>query len=87
MSEEAMTENGPGAEDIERWLAELVGSVLDVPARHIDVQMRFDRYGIDSAVGVSLISELEKYLDRELDPMLIYDFPTIRALARHLAGG
>jgi acyl carrier protein len=72
------------AADVERWLARLVGELVGVPAETIDVGARFDRYGLDSAAAISVTVELEKYLGRELEPTLVYEYPTIAKLARHL---
>jgi len=41
--------------------------------------------GLDSANSVFLIVELEDWLGLELTPELLFEHPTIRVLARHLA--
>jgi acyl carrier protein len=74
------------SQDLERWLTALVADLLKIPEEEIDVTARLDRYGLDSVAALSVMGALEQHLGRELDPALPYDFPTIRALARHLAG-
>jgi acyl carrier protein len=86
MNDTAM-KNPPSVDQIERWLVELVSSLVGVSPGDIDVNARFDRYGIDSAAAISVTAELEGHLGRELDPTLLYDHPTFHALALHLAGG
>jgi acyl carrier protein len=77
----------PNAPTIEKWLASLIGELLDIAPEKIDVTKRFDRYGLDSAAAISVTASLEKYLGRALDSTLLYNHPTIQKLASHLAGG
>jgi acyl carrier protein len=69
---------------LERWLAALVASAVDLQPDAIDVEARFDRYGIDSAAAIGLTEELEQRLGVPLDPTLLYDYPTIRSLSGFL---
>jgi len=82
-----MTHDSPRtAAEIERWLAALVGQLLRIPPASIDMTARLERYGLDSVAAIGVTAELESYLGRELEPTLLYDFPTIRQLANHLTG-
>jgi acyl carrier protein len=76
----------PDASSLERWLTALIGDLLEIPPEQIDVTVRLDRYGLDSAAALSVVDSLERHLGRELDPTLLYDYPTIAALVRHLLG-
>ena len=69
---------------LERWLAALVASAVDLDPGTIDVEARLDRYGIDSAAAIGLTDELEQRLGVPLDPTLLYDYPTIRSLSGFL---
>lgn len=69
---------------LERWLAELVASAVDLEPGTIDVETRFDRYGIDSAAAIGLTEELEQRLGVPLEPTVLYDYPTIRSLSGFL---
>jgi len=80
-----MTNSKKSAQEVEGWLAALVGGLVGLPAEEIDRKARFDRYGLDSSAAISVTVELEDYLGRELEPTLLYDHPTIAELARHLA--
>jgi acyl carrier protein len=80
-----MTENLKGPM-LERWLAELIASIVEIPLNEIDVEARFDRYGIDSAAAIGLAEELELRLGRPIESTVLYDHPTIRSLAAFLAG-
>lgn len=74
----------PTAAKIQSWIVSYMTEILEVEAEEIDVTIPFDRYGLDSAVAVGLIGDLEEWLGYELDPTLLYDYPTIEALVKHL---
>ena len=46
----------------------------------------FAGFGLGSLQAVGLAGDLEDWLGRPLSPTLVYEHPTIEALARHLAG-
>jgi len=66
---------------------EHIAERLKFPAREIDVDMPFASLGMDSMTAVLLAGDLETYLGRSLPPTLMYDHPSIAALAAHLAEG
>jgi acyl carrier protein len=77
----------PTEKMIERWLAERLATLLEVSPEEIDVREPFSSYGLDSRTAVGLSGELERWLGRTLPTTLVWDFPTIELVARHLAGG
>ena len=75
----------PSAAEIQAWMSSYLAQLLALEPDEINVKIPFDRYGLDSSVAVGLTGDLEDWLDRKLDPTLLYDYPTIEALAQHLA--
>jgi len=73
------------AETIQNWLLSKISEQLKMTATQIDIREPLARYGLDSATAVSLSGELETWLDRQLSPTLVYDYPNIQALAQYLA--
>ncbi|BAZ21946.1 hypothetical protein NIES4073_28270 [Kalymmatonema gypsitolerans NIES-4073] len=73
------------AASIQAWIASYIAQLLDIPLQNVDMQMSFDRYGLDSSAVVSLIGDLEHWLKIDLSPALVFDYPTIESLAQHLA--
>lgn len=73
------------AEDIQDWLVSHLAELLGVDSDEIDVKIPFERYGLDSSASVGLTSELEEWLGHEIDPTMLYDYPTIEAQAQYLA--
>ena len=74
------------AEDIEAWLVGRLAERLDTSSESIDLCEPFASYGLTSREAVVLSGELEEWLERTLSPTLVWDHPTIRELARFLAG-
>ncbi|MEO0949297.1 MAG: beta-ketoacyl synthase N-terminal-like domain-containing protein, partial [Cyanobacteria bacterium J06641_5] len=70
---------------IETWTIARLAEQLQIPPAEIDPNAEFVSLGLDSATIVGLSGELETWLERRLSPILLYDYPTIRQLARYLA--
>jgi acyl transferase domain-containing protein/acyl-CoA synthetase (AMP-forming)/AMP-acid ligase II/acyl carrier protein len=77
----------PTAGAIQAWLVAQLARRLSVDPGTLDVREPFARYGLDSASVVSISGELEDWLGRRFSPALAWEYPTIEALAEHLAGG
>jgi acyl carrier protein len=68
-------------EEITAWCREYVASLLEVPLTAVDPDTDFDRLGVDSALAVSLLVEVEDRYGIELPPEALFENPTISALA------
>jgi acyl carrier protein len=73
------------AMEIQAWIVDYVAKLLEVNPADVDVSIPFDRYGLDSAAAVGMTGELEDWLGHEMDPTLLYDYPTIESLVQHLS--
>ncbi len=73
------------AEEMEKWMAERVASLLHIPAESVRPEDSFDCYGLDSGDAVALSLELESRTGRVVSPAMLYENPTIAALARRLS--
>jgi acyl carrier protein len=69
---------------IKYWIISYLAELLEVDPEEIDPTIPFDRYGLDSSSAVGLTGDLEDWLQHELDPTLLYDYPTIEHLAQYL---
>lgn len=81
-----MAEYSADAAVIQAWLVSRLSERLDIESHEIDIREPFASYGLGSTEAVSLAGELAEWLGRKLSPALAYEYPTIEALARHLAG-
>ncbi len=63
-----------------------IARLLKRPCESIDCNVPFSEYGMDSLCGEQLAEALEQKLDRLFSPCLIWDYPTVELLSRHLSG-
>ncbi|WP_242395324.1 type I polyketide synthase, partial [Anaeromyxobacter oryzisoli] len=75
-----------GQAELERWLVERVAHLVSIPPERIDVRAPFASYGMGSRAAVGLVGEIEQRVGHRLRATLAYEYPSIEALARHLAG-
>ena len=75
-----------GAAEVAHWLIEHIARRAAIPAHQVDIRAPFSAYGLGSIDAVQLSGDLQAWLGGELAPTLVYDFPTIELLARHLTG-
>jgi amino acid adenylation domain-containing protein len=76
----------PSRSAITTWLAAKVALPLGMRGDDVDIRAPLAGFGIGSLQAVRLAAELEEWLGRKLAPTLVYDYPTIDALAGFLAG-
>ena len=72
-------------QQIEQWLFERVSTEIRRQAQQISPDTSLLEYGIDSVAAVSIMADLEDFLEQLLDPNLFYEYPTIRGLSTRLA--
>ena len=66
------------------WLKEWIAMQTDTPIDAIEVNGAFSEYGLTSIQLVTMMSELEKVVERPLDPWLAWECPNIHSLCAHL---
>lgn len=67
------------------WLVNKIAVELGVPAQNVRTDEEFANLGLGSRQAILITGELEEFLDcGDLDPSLLWDYPTIEKLARHL---
>ena len=62
-----------------------LANVLRVPKSNVGTDIKFSRLGLDSAMVVYVMMELEEKLGLELSMDDFYDYPTVDGLSRYLA--
>lgn len=70
---------------IERRLITHVALAANEDPGEIDIRQPFSAYALDSAAAADMTAQLEDWLGVSLSPTLIWDYPSIEQLARHLA--
>jgi|SRR5882724_11184812 len=76
---------GPRTEEIEGWLVARISELTRVDEYEIETSTPFFELGLESSSVVELASALAAWLERPIEPTVAWNFPTIRALAGHLA--
>ncbi|GIE91939.1 type I polyketide synthase [Actinoplanes regularis] len=72
-------------DDVRRWLTERLAAQVGVPPAEIDPDRPFADYGIGSRDAVGIAGELEELLDRPIEPIVLWQQPTLRRLADSLS--
>ncbi len=70
---------------LEEWLIKQIAAQLNVSPKEIDPVRRLEDYGLDSLEAVALTGELEELLGRPVDSTILWDYPSVRAVAMFLA--
>lgn len=66
------------------WCREYLGNMLEIPAEAVDPAADFDRMGVDSALAVALLIEVEARYGVDLAPEDLFENPNINAVADYL---
>lgn len=69
---------------IQSWLVEQIADVLSLDPTTIDVKQPLTRYGLDSIDAVTLVGDLEDWLDLELPSTLLWDYPSIEKASAYM---
>lgn len=80
-----MTTNKVTREQAEQFLVDALAKLIKVKPSEIDTSIAFDRYGLDSAGAVELTGRIGEWIGKELEPTLLYDYPTIDRLTEFVA--
>lgn len=67
-----------------RWLTERLASYLEVSAAAIDPMRPLAEMGVDSVHAVSLVGDVEAHFDIDVDPTMIFDYPTLSHIAEYI---
>ena len=78
------SEKPPDKSQIQAWLISQLAQTLEIDAKKIDVTLPFESYGLDSESAVVLSGELQDWLNCNLEPTLLFDYPTIEAVTEYL---
>lgn len=82
---DAQRKEPPSAAAIQAWIVSYLAELLEIDPDEVNVTIPFERYGLDSATAVGMTGDLEDWLERKLDPTLLYDYPTVESFSQHLA--
>src|SRR5262249_32290058 len=84
--QEHATPQRRSAAEIEAFLTAYLARELGARAEELGPDVPFRRYGLDSTGWVRMTAELASFVAARVDPTLVWSYPSLRALSRHLAG-
>jgi len=71
-------------DEIQQWIVTYLARHLNTHPDEIDVTASFEQFGLDSATAIEMSGDLEEWVGERVDPMLVYDYPTIEDMAGYL---
>ncbi|MEO3978986.1 acyl carrier protein [Streptomyces sp. CAU 1734] len=85
MSVPAAEHTEHSVESLSSWLADRIALYLQRSPSEISPSVPLAEYGLDSVAALSLCGDIEEDFDLVLEPTVAWDYPTVEALAGHLA--
>ncbi|MFH8291786.1 acyl carrier protein [Streptomyces sp. NPDC018059] len=73
-------------DELSDWLAGEVAALLGDPTGTVDRAASMNEYGLDSIAGLTLAAAIEDRLGIEVDPAIVWDHPSVDALAAFFTG-
>ncbi len=70
--------------DQERQIAETLAGLLERRVEELSLTASFADLGVDSFIGLRLVGLLSRQRGKEIDPLAIFDYPSIRSLGGYL---
>ncbi len=72
------------ASDVEGMIVGHLADTLKLQRGAIEKDRQFSEYGVDSVVGIELVNRIGKSLGLKLKTTVLFDYPTVSALAEHV---
>lgn len=76
--------SGLDSRELAEWLTAKVAGYLNVSPHTIDSDTPLADCGIDSVMAMTLCADLERELGLAVDTTIVWDHPSIAAIASHL---
>ncbi len=71
-------------EEIQEIIKKIIANELAISPQEIVPTSSFYDLGLDSVNSIFLLAEMETTLDIHIDPMSVYDNPTIESFSKYL---
>ena len=66
---------------IRSWLIERIAFYLERPVDDVDPTVPLAEAGISSVSGVELCGDVEERFEIDVDPTMVFDYPTVEEIA------
>ena len=74
----------PSNDLIAEWLVQWIAKEMGLPTVEIETEKSLLNYSLSSVTAMMLVGDLEEWLGLTLSPTLVWDYPSIAAIANHL---
>jgi acyl transferase domain-containing protein len=74
------------AANVRRWLGTLLVEILKIPPSQLSADRSFAEYGADSVLMMQFLRKVAKLVEEDIDPSMLYEYPTIGGFGGWLAG-
>lgn len=71
-------------EELIIFCKEKISEITGINIDDIDENTEFGSLGMDSVRGLFVMQELEEFLKIEINPLIFYNYPTIKLLSEYL---
>lgn len=71
-------------EKMQDILITLIVNKTDLKQDDIDLDSTFASYDIDSVIALEISGELEEIIGVKINPIILFEYPTINTLSKHL---
>jgi acyl carrier protein len=75
---------GRSKDSITEWLVQWIARELGLPPAEIETDKSLLNYSLSSVTAMMLVGDLEEWLVLTLPPTLVWDYPSIDAIADYL---
>lgn len=82
--EDSPCPSAPSPQAVQEWLVTHLAATAGVAPAQIDVRLALTSMGIESLMLFSLAGDLASWLGRDIETTLLWEYPTVEALATHL---
>lgn len=69
---------------VKNWLSDYLSREHLIDPGLVRLKTTFSELGIDSATGVALTLDVGQWLGVEIEPTVIFDYPTVELFCTHL---
>lgn len=72
-------------QSIAEWLIGHLSAKLGMKPEQIDPATTFAEQGVDSMIAIVMSGDLAEWSGRDIDPTVLYEYPTVSALAKYVS--
>lgn len=80
-----LSNNTKNADAIQAWLVSTLAVLLEVRPHELNINEPLSHYGLNSVEAITVSGDLSDWLGYEVSPTIVWDHPTVAAIATYLA--